>query len=307
MEIMLKVLILILLFFAWEWGFGKDKIEKIINELNNCNSFEEYYNKLDDLNIKILIELIEKKKIKNKIFVDNLILRLITYKKVFENPAYLIKVEKIFPDMWWQEEGGILVEFRNLEFDKKIYFLTNLVEYAKLSYKNKKSKAFYSVKRYLVYFFFCSEFFCGLDIEKDNFLNYGIWALYDKDEMTASVIDPKSFKLKLKKGKSLKIFNGNGRSKTLYYACGRIKKLIGKSDNSNIEFMLEDKFGWSELILPEWIGDESIELTIEEIYKGSRFKNVFVSEITEEWEFNNEIDIIKKYIYYELLPQLKLK
>lgn len=105
----------------------------------------------------------------------------------------------------------------------------------------------------------------------------------------------------------MKIFNGNGRSKTLYYACGRIKKLVGKSDKSHIEFMLEDKFGWSELVLPEWIREESIELTIEEIYKGSRFRDVFVSEITEEWEFNNEIDIIKRYIYYELLPQLKFK
>jgi hypothetical protein len=135
---------------------------------------------------------------------------------------------------------------------------------------------------------------------KESCWRYGIWAITDNDIKTTAVVNKDKFSLKLMPGGELKIFNGNGRSERLYYKNARIKKMEGRTKNGKkVVFFFKDKFGWSTIKVPEWI-KEQVELKITEVYPGTKYKDLCISEIwMDTWK--RTPDMMKQYKMMEEL------
>lgn len=194
-----------------------------------------------------------------------------------------------------------------------------LIEFG-IQAKNKNNfKDLYNVKRYIVFNLIAyphidqnSSFILNTvgenikcDIEKENCWRYGYWALFDNDEKTTAVINQNDFLIDMRPNQTIKIFNGNGKSEDLYYKNSRIKKLSGKSQSGKqIEINFQDTLGWKEIKLPSEI-QENIQLKIAEIYNGTKYKDLCVSELRPvEWEIK-EINR-KNKIYQIILNKLNV-
>lgn len=213
-------------------------------------------------------------------------------------------------------------EFYCYEFgslDKDLPMLNYLRDTGRNALSTNNIYTAYRCKRYLVYMMMAhlaysrnAAAYCGdYDREKlytPSLWRYGQWALYDNDPRTTCVIDVSNFTFTIKEGSTVRIFNGNGKSRDLYFANARIKELSWQF----IHIPIKDVYGWQEVTFP---GDPRstayVDFKVSAVYPGTDYRDVCVSEIDEGWTFpavygeTNRTDF-SRYIYREVLPRLRL-
>ena len=126
----------------------------------------------------------------------------------------------------------------------------------------------------------------------------------------------------LKKG--IKIYNGYGKSKKLYYDNSRIKELTAQAmfyrvSTNTILFLkniitnkyqgmlrvhLSDTFGWQEIKIPKNVARILTSFKITDVYHGKKYNDICVSEIDISSLLNNSENINKEYI--RVLKELRL-
>jgi len=312
---------------------GEEEIVQIETKLNDIlriaitNNVAErkYFEELSKLDINTLLVLIKRGNIP---FGDGYFYFhpcFTIYQKLFDEPEKIFLVEKEYPDMWNVNDDGLLIQMENFYDSKKTkMFFDKLLEVGKSSKKSGDVKNYYNIKRYFSYFVVSVywptvgeirwEFFPSR-LTDEYFWKYGKWAMYDNDTKTTAVVNTNDFGITLERGKPIRIFNGNGRSERLYFDNGRVRKLAGEArrkrllgyKKERVEIELEDRYGWQEIRLPDWVYDNRVLLKIVEIYPGQKYQDICISEIDENWQFRPAgFDEGRKYIYEHLLPQLRL-
>ncbi len=233
--------------------------------------------------------------------------------RVLNNPSLLPWFEeftKRYNDIWTDNEGTLLIEMYSVE--KAMPLLVYCTNTAMTAIRNDDIRSAYRCKRYLTYILLggATPDYYRHDLDDPALWRYGLWALYDNDTMTAAVIDTNAFSVSLRQGQTLSVFNGYGKSRDLYYANCRVKKLVAvRSGGRRIEIVLKDEFGWQDIAIPEGVNlSGTAEFKVEEIYPGTRYQDVCISEIRSPQIYygNDSFSILRRLIREDLLPRIRM-
>lgn len=192
--------------------------------------------------------------------------------------------------------------------DSKYYYSENIINYALKVKKNNDYIGILTAKRYIITVLLEKSErqnvmeYCKNQNLQDCF-EYGEWALFDNDIATPYKINLEQFSIELWKNSEVKIFNGHGKLKELYFFYSRIKKLSGKTkDGRKVTVELPDIYGWQTIRLPDWVKDNYVEMKISEIYPGSKFNDLMLSEIKLTYKKTDP-----KYKWYQFLEKIRIE